>query len=66
MTDSKELHEPFLKELKALLKKYDAEINMEDLGESWFDRMQMVVDFDGNEQRYYSQLILGFYIDGDE
>lgn len=62
-----ELHEKFKAELSALLKKYDAEILVQDFGKCWSPDEKIVVDFNSiygtDNDRPYSQLILGTYFD---
>lgn len=62
MKDSKELHEPFLKDFKALLKKYNSYFNMEFYPDDGCS--QPTIQFPSDEDRYYSQLNLENYIDG--
>lgn len=68
MQDSRELHEPFIKELKALLRKYDTALDLE--YDSWLEEWRMVIDFQAHfmegYERSYSQLQLPRYIDGTE
>ena len=59
-----ELHERFKAELSMLLSKYKAEISVEDFGRGYSTDEKIVVDFEFIEnERYYSQLVLGRYID---
>jgi hypothetical protein len=65
---TKDKREQFLKELKALLVKFDAELVIEDLG---YNEETIVVDFnyDGSffekeQTGVIQQLILGRYFDG--
>lgn len=60
MKDSRELHEPFMKELKALLRKYDVEIWSSSGDEG------VTIEFTSNENRYWSELTFRSYIDGTE
>lgn len=63
--ENKELHENFLKDFKELLKKYDAEFNLD-----WcsYDREDkpMIMFNSQYPNREYSELRLPRYIDGDE
>lgn len=67
-----EKQEQFKTELKQLLKKYNAEICMENTGEAYFADYNIVVDFIYDEKLYTEnetgiipQLLLGKYENGD-
>lgn len=61
--DNEKLHNEFKSELSALLKKYKAEIMLEDFGRDWSVNNKIVVDFEYiADDRYYSQLVLGTFI----
>ena len=58
----------FHKELKELLKKFDAEISIEDFGTGWSEDNKIVVDFNWDvekEDKATPQLILGTWENGD-
>ena len=61
--------EQFHKELKELLKKFNAEIVIEDFSyNAWCEDNKIVVDFywdSENEDEPTPQLVLGIYEDGD-
>lgn len=71
MIESKERAMQFEKELKALLKKYDTEIEVEDKGYNYISDYTMTVyiptvwDKDGNCIAESAELDLGKYYDGD-
>lgn len=61
----------FHTELKALLKKYKAEITIENFGSGWVDENKIVVDFKYDESLFEAngtgiipQLVLGEWEDG--
>ncbi len=57
----------FYKELKELLKKYDAEIAIEDFGSGWSKDNKIVVDFNWKpdiEKDSTDQLVIGTWEDG--
>jgi hypothetical protein len=63
-----EKQQNFKKELKQLLKKYGAEISLEDFGRNYDVDNKIVVDFEFDESLYNEngtgiipQLILGYY-----
>jgi len=65
---SQQIHKDFTEELKALLKKYNAEISLEDVGRNYNSEYQIVTEFhtpseDGSSD--YSELVIGSYIDKD-
>lgn len=67
--DKREL---FLKELKELLVKFDAEISIEDFGTAYSINDKIVVDFNWDEELYektnsgiIEQLILGTHVFGN-
>lgn len=64
MQDSRELHEPFMKELKALLRKYDVDIHADlDL----FYEPEISINFNNSKDRTFSMIDLHtHYIDGTE
>ena len=58
----------FHKELKELLKKFDAEIVIEDFGRGWSEDNKIVVDFNWKpdiEEESTPQLVLGTWENGD-
>jgi hypothetical protein len=58
----------FHKELKELLKKFDAEIMIEDFGTGWSEDNKIVVDFNWKpdiEEESTPQLVLGTWENGD-
>lgn len=67
MKKNKELHQAFLSDFKALLKKYDASFDVEFRGTGWDFKYVPVIDFngiyEGESQREYSQFELPDYID---
>lgn len=68
----KDKQERFHKELKLLLKKYNAEINIEDFGRDYAVDAKIVIDFHWDKDLYnriedgiVPQLVIGSYLDGD-
>lgn len=66
-----EKQESFYSELKELLRKYNAEISIENFGRSWADEYKIVIDFDYDESFYpkegtgcIPQLVLRNYENG--
>ena len=66
-----EKQQSFYSELKALLVKYDAELNIEDFGKNWQTDEKIVVDFKYDESFFEKentgivpQLVLGRYENG--
>lgn len=61
----KELHEAFLSDLSALLKKYDAELSLD--YDYWLESNVSVIEFkgiyEGDNKRYHSKLDLPSYLD---
>jgi|TARA_B110000908_G_scaffold150596_1_gene184704 hypothetical protein len=55
----------FHRELKELLRKFDAELMIEDFGTGWSEDKKMVVDFNWTEEQGTSQLVLGTWENGD-
>ena len=55
----------FHKELKELLRKFDAELMIEDFGTGWSEDKKTVVDFNWTEEQGTSQLVLGTWENGD-
>tara|TARA_R110001632_G_scaffold211185_1_gene336566 strand:- start:734 stop:931 length:198 start_codon:yes stop_codon:yes gene_type:complete len=58
----------FHKELKELLKKFDAEIMIEDFGRGWGEDNNIVVDFNWDidkEKESTPQLVIGTWENGD-
>lgn len=67
----KDKQEQFQKELKALLAKYDAELQIENFGSGWSDDEKIVVDFAWDEKLsdavndgIVPQLVLGRWENG--
>jgi hypothetical protein len=67
----KEKQEKFHKELKDLLLKFKAEINLENFGSAWADNEKIVIDFAFDEELFEKtntgiipQIILGRFEDG--
>jgi hypothetical protein len=71
MKDSKDRGKQFETELKALLKKYNTEIEIEDVGYGWHISNVMKVyipsiyDKDGEAIAEGADIVLGTYYDGD-
>ena len=71
--DAKDKQQFFLKELKLLLKKYDAELIIEDFGRDWSIDDKIVVQFAWDEELSklvndgrIPDLVLGTYASGDQ
>lgn len=68
----KEKQESFIKELKELLNKYNAELNVEDFGVNWVNDDKIVVDFNYDEELFFKsntgvipQIVLGYSFSSD-
>jgi len=73
METPEERQQNFYTELKDLLKKYNAEITIENFGSNWVDENKIVVDFKYDESLFEAngtgiipQLVLGTWEDGSD
>jgi hypothetical protein len=65
---AKEKQEQFLKEIKDVLKKYNAEISLEDFGYGYSQDFKIVIDFDFDDSLedtgIVPQIKIGSFLDG--